>query len=422
MTPPSRTGSPAIEVVDVDVEDTDALTRWSEMLGTAFMEDRPDPTSVAHRRERLRGQRLRAGAVEGRLVASLRSFDTELTLPGGRLVGANAVSSVAVLPTHRRRGLLSALMRTDLRQARERGAAVSVLIASEAPIYGRYGFGAATECASWTVDADRARFRGDAPRDGGALELVDAREARADLAAVHDRVRRRRAGELLRDEQWWNHTTGVVPNPRAWGPRSRTVLRRGPDGVADGYCTYTPAESWQGRVSRSTLTVHELSATTPAATRALWEYCTSVDWVRSVRAEDRPVDELLPWLLEDPRAAQRSGQDDFLWVRILDTAAVLRARSYRGAARLVLRVHDDAGPAAGTVALETGAGGAEVAPTDAAPDVELTVDALAALLLGGTSATTLARAGRLQARDEAVLARAADVLGTGEAPWCATSF
>ena len=428
MTADTGTGSASapprarVEVVDVDPDDAAALARWALVPATGFMEPRPDDAGLERRRQQVLGQRLRGGTLGGALVGSLRSFDTELTLPGGRVVAADAVSSVAVLPTHRRRGVLTAMMGTDLHAARERGQVVSVLIASEAAIYGRYGFGPATAGTSWVLDTGRARFRDDAPADGGTLELVEPAAARAELRAVHDRARRARAGGLLRDERWWDLTTGAVPGGEAWEARSRTVLRRGPDGAADGYCTYTPLESSRGRVSTATARVHDLTATTPQALRALWELCASVDLVREVRADDRPADEVLPWLLADARAAQRTAHDDFLWVRVLDPVAALGARGYGADGRLVLRVHDAGGPAAGTFALEVSGGAAQVTAGGGEPDVELGAAALGSLLLGGTSAAVLARAGLLRAADGTALERTARAFATAEAPWCPTRF
>ncbi|GAA4966425.1 GNAT family N-acetyltransferase [Kineococcus glutinatus] len=414
--------APGVRVTDVDVEDVDELTRWALVPATGFMEPRPSAEDVAKRQRRVRGHRLLGGVVGGRLVGSLRSFDTELTLPGARVVPANAVSSVAVLPTHRRRGVLTSMMRTDLARARERGQALAVLIASEAPIYGRYGFGAATEEATWTLDTTSSRLREDAPADAGTVELVEAAAVRAQLQAVHDGARRARAGGLRREERWWDLVLDPGAVSGAWDARTRTVLRRGPDGTPDGYCTYTTTESSRGRVSTAQLRVDDLTATTPQALRALWELVASVDLVRTVRAAHRPVDEVLPWLLRDPRAAQRTGQDDFLWVRVLDTAAALGARGYDAPGRLVLRVHDEGGPAAGTVLLDAGADGVEVTRTDAEPDVELAADALGSLLLGGVDAALLARAGRLRARDGAAVPSAAALFRGAEVPWCATEF
>ena len=59
-----------------------------------------------------------------------------------------ALTNVTVAPTHRRRGLLRRMITNDLRSAADRGEPVGIPIASEYPIYGRFGYGAAAEGAS----------------------------------------------------------------------------------------------------------------------------------------------------------------------------------------------------------------------------------------------------------------------------------
>ena len=177
------------------------------------------------------------------------------------------------------------------------------------------------------------------------------------------------------------------------------------------------------------MTLVDLTATNPAAYRALWEFVTSIDLVRTTRAADRPVDELLPHLLVDPRAVQTGPVDDFLWLRVLDVPGALAARRYLGCGTLVLRVVDPLGLADATVRLHVaaqrcGADGwvcAEITTTDDAPDAELGVDVLASLVLGGTSAVALQRAGRLRCSPATAYA-VQQLFATPEAPWCPTWF
>ena len=364
----------------------------------------------------------------GRCVATFRSYDGEITMPGAGPVTVDAISTVTVLPTHRRRRLLSRMMTADLRRARADGHAFAALIAMEAPIYGRFGFGPATRSTSLTVDADRVRFRPDAPTGGGRLEFLAPDAPWDELAAVHDAARRARAGGLEREDRWWRaaHRRGTG---RTLGPRSQVVLHRDAAGRPDGYVAYDVTESWAGRVSTSSVKVLDLTATDPGAYRDLWEFLASIDLVRVLHAADRPVDELLPQLLLDPRAVQTGPVDDFLWMRVLDVPGALAARRYLGCGSLVLRVVDRLGLADATVRLAVeesrcGADGwtcAEITATTDAPDVTLEVAELAALLLGGTSPVALARAGRLQGSAAAVH-RLQALLATPEAPYCATWF
>ncbi len=420
-----------VSVVQVDPEDREALRAWSVPSRTSFLQPAPTPQALEDRQHEVRGHRLTAVrdtvAGEDRVVATLRSFDSELTLPGAGPVGVDAISTATVLPTHRRRGLLSRMLTADLDRAREAGHAFAALIALEAPIYGRFGFGAATRATSLVVDNARLAFRPDAPAATGSLEFVPP--GRTDeLAAVHDAARRARPGGLLRDATWWE-AAGRRGEGRWLGPRGHAVLHRDADGTPDGYAAYDVTDDAVGRVPNGTVHLRDLTATTPAAYRALWEFTASIDLVRVTRAADRPVDELLPHLLVDPRAVQTGPVDDFLWLRVLDVPGALAARRYLGCGTLVLRVEDPLGLAGANVRLHVapqrcGADGwvcAEVTTTDAEPDVVLPVGELGSLLLGGTSAVALRRAGRIAATPAAAWTLET-LMAAPEQPWCPTWF
>ncbi|MEW1959262.1 GNAT family N-acetyltransferase [Kineococcus sp. NPDC059986] len=420
-----------LRVAPVDPADREALRAWLAPSRTAFLEAAPSEESLDERQREVRDHRLTAVhatvAGEDRVVATLRSFDSELTVPGAGPVSVDAVSTATVLPTHRRRGLLSRMLTADLERARGAGHALAVLIAAEAPIYGRFGFGAATRATSLVVDHARVAFRPDAPAATGSLEFVPA-GVTAELAAVHDAARRQRPGGLLRDDAWWE-AAGRRGEGRWLGPRGHVVLHRDADGTPDGYAAYDVTDDSVGRVANGTVHLRDLTATTPSAYRALWEFLASIDLVRVTRATDRPVDELLPHLLVDPRAVQTGPADDFVWLRVLDVPGALAARRYLGCGTLVLRVEDPLGLAGATVRLHVaaqrcGADGwvcPEVTTTDATPDVVLPVAELGSLLLGGTSAVALQRAGRIDATPAAAYALAT-LMGTPEQPWCATWF
>src|SRR5215469_12100311 len=128
------------------------------------------------------------GAFDGdRVVGTLESFATALTLPGLACVTADAISAVSVMPTHTRRGALTRMITQDLRAARERGEVASILMASEYPIYGRFGFGHATTRVEYTVDTAAAHFL----RTGdGTVEFTEPERLRELAPPLFDAVRR----------------------------------------------------------------------------------------------------------------------------------------------------------------------------------------------------------------------------------------
>ncbi|MEU6259031.1 GNAT family N-acetyltransferase [Streptomyces sp. NPDC047043] len=365
------------------------------------------------------------GAFDGaRCVATFRSFAQEVTAVGGGLVCADAISGVTVTATHRRRGLLTRMMNRDLEAARDRGDAVATLIAAEYPIYGRYGFGAATSAAEWTVDVPRAGLdpRWSGPDDGGRIDVVDAADVRKLGPELHDRVRRATPGVVSRDDWWWQLNTGAVRVFPKW-TEPYFALYRAADGTVEGLVAYEVDDKWgDGKQPLDTATVQGLIAATPAAERALWLYLCSIDWVTQVKSGPRAPDDLLPLFLPDPRAARITTQSDWLWVRILDVVRALESRMYEGAGSLVLEVADRAGFAGGRYRLEASAQGASCTPTTESAELALDVGELARLWLGDESAVRLAALGLVR-EERAGAARVADaLLRTSRRPWCPDMF
>ena len=102
---------------------------------------------------------------DGTMAGLTSAYPTTLTIPGGE-VPAAAIAGVGVRPTHRRRGVLTAMMRWQLDDERRRGTVAALLWASEPGIYGRFGFGLATWRTVVEIEPDRARFRDVAPPVG----------------------------------------------------------------------------------------------------------------------------------------------------------------------------------------------------------------------------------------------------------------
>ncbi|MEX1263082.1 MAG: GNAT family N-acetyltransferase [Actinomycetota bacterium] len=107
------------------------------------------------------------------IVGTAGACSTELTVPGSRTLRAPGITAVGVLASHRRRGVNTRLMGTLLDQAAERQEPLAYLWASEAPIYGRFGFGTASFCTELEV-APNARVSSLAPTRAVASGLCRA--------------------------------------------------------------------------------------------------------------------------------------------------------------------------------------------------------------------------------------------------------
>jgi predicted acetyltransferase len=414
---------------DIDVRPVNEaeFADWHRALKTGFLKDPAvSDEQLAARREQWVPCRLLGAFDQGRCVATFRSFAQELTAVGGTPVAADAVSNVTVSPTHRRRGLLSRMMASDLAAAKDRGDVVATLIAAEYPIYGRYGFGPATWMTEWTVDVPRAGLdpRWSGPEEGGRIDLVDGEDVRKLGPELHERLRRAQPGAVSRDDLWWRSQTGAVRFGPSWTEPFYAVYRAA-DGTVEGMVSYEADDKWgDAKQPMNTATVNWLIGVTPAAERTLWRYLCSIDWITSVKSDRRAPDDLLPLFLPDPRAARITTQADWLWVRILDVVRALEARTYAGEGSLVLEVVDawHGGTAGGRYRLEAAADGASCAPTTETAELTLDVGDLAALWLGDESAVRLAALGRVR-EERAGAARVADaLLRTSRRPWCPDLF
>ncbi|MEV7125251.1 GNAT family N-acetyltransferase [Streptomyces sp. NPDC093260] len=399
---------------------------WIRALNTGFLRSPAvAETEIADRSSYLVPARTLGAFDDGRCVATFRSFAQQLTVVGGATVPTAAVTSVTVTATHRRRGLLTRMMGQDLAAAKERGDVAATLIAAEYPIYGRFGFGPATWAAQWTVDLTRAGLdaRRPAPEDGGRIDLVDGDDVRKLGPELFERLRRLQPGAVDRSDRWWQISTGAVRLDRQQWTEPFYAVHRAADGTVDGLVTYACDDTWgDAKQPLNTATVRDLIAVTPAAERALWRYVCSIDWVVRVKSGWRAPDDMLPLLLPDPRAAQITTQADWLWVRILDVARALEARTYDAEGALVLEVVDGAGLAGGRWRLEASTAGASCTPTTASADLTLDVREVAPLWLGDESAVRLVALGRVR-EERAGAARVADaLLRTSRRPWCPDIF
>lgn len=363
------------------------------------------------------------GAFDGpEIVATAGAFSFELTLPGGALEPAAGVTFVAVRGTHRRRGLLRALMEHQLDDIADRGECLALLTASESSIYRRFGYGPATQQATWSISTEGTTLS-DPPHDPGRLRLVDRSEATTLLPGVYDRCRHSIPGAVDRTDAWWE----IYFKDREWdrdGASSRFYLvHESAAGETDGFLAFRHRRGSEHSLPTGVLVVDELYGRDPDIEAALWQYAIDHDLVATVEAKGRPVDEPIRWRLTDPRRLVCTDVVDALWVRPMDVPKALAARSYRIHDALVIEVVDPMRPTNdGVYLVEGGPDGAEAGRTDHSPDLSMDVADLGTIYLGGVAATALARAGRIEEHVPGALARADAFFGTAPLPWLTTGF
>jgi predicted acetyltransferase len=356
---------------------------------------------------------------DGELCGTARTFPTDITVPGGEL-RASAITEVTVLPTHHRQGHLRAMMQAMLEDARRRGEQVSILTASEWQIYGRFGFGPASERVSFEVRTSDAQFSG---ARSGSVNMVGVHELRSIAPVIYDRIRPTTIGALSRDPEWWDGLLNVEVRPGWPAPKNRVrVVWRDDGGVAQGYVIYDTTENWTGGVPTGDVLVRELFAATPDAYRELWRYLCELDLVAVVRANHRPLDEPLAHLLSNGRAVHTNARIDHLWLRLLDVKENLATRSYAAPGKVVLEVEDPTTQRILRLAVDGDPTGGSVQVTDHEPDIVLGVTELGAVYMGGVSFATLAMSGRVHERVPGSLARADSMFAIRPLPYLTTNF
>jgi predicted acetyltransferase len=354
------------------------------------------------------------------MVGTTGIYTRELTVPGAVMTVAG-VTLVGVLPSHRRRGVLTALMRRQLDDVRAAGEAVAALWASEAAIYGRFGYGCAARHAAVTVHTAGARLAPAIPPPGGRMVLLDPPEAVARIAPLYDRVRRGRVGHLDRTAAWWRRRTADPEHRRDGRGPLRVAVHEGAGGAVDGYVIYGVKQAWtdgpDGRVM-----VRELCADGPEATAATWAFLLGLDLTRTVEWEIGPPDEPLGELLSGPQNA-RFAMGPNLWVRLLDVPAALAGRAYAAPVDVVFEADDAFCPwNAGRYRLAADASGATCEPTGAPADLALSAADLGAAYLGGTRLTALHAIGRVRELTPGAVERASLAFGWTREPWCPEVF
>jgi predicted acetyltransferase len=350
-------------------------------------------------------------------VATFGTQPNTLNIGFGRLLDAHLITGVTVRTSHRRRGLLRRMMTEDLALAKGNGIAMAALTASEASIYGRFGFGVATSEQSITVDTG-AKFRLDHV-PVGTVEVVEPTVLLELAPQVFARVHAEQPGSIGRQEFYRQLAAGT--SSREGGPdaKVKAALHYAADGTVDGYLSYRFG-GWDK--SPATMEIVDLVAATPAAYLELWQYLAAIDLVERVTWNEAPVDNPLTWALKDARCVKASNPRDLLWLRILDVRQALEARRFAADGLVVLKVADSLGLTAGTFSLEVQDGTARVTASDAAPDLELDIAALSSIYLGAVNPVSLAAAGKVREHTAGAAFLAARLFAVERPAHCLTHF
>lgn len=407
-----------IEIRPLRTEDLEAYAvALSGPFGFDLPEEADERSVLLDRMNRLfEPERARCAFDDGRIVGTLGVFSFQMTVPASTVPVAGT-TQVTVAVTHRRQGLLNQMMRSHLEEAVEHGDLAAALWASDSAIYGRFGFG----MAAWGTEIEIDRRHTDLHRlaaEPAPVEIVDVGDLRQPAIEVYDRVRMQTPGVMSHSEGWWNR---IFADP-SWGRDGASKARYGlvtENGQPTGWTKYRLKDvEGDGHPAQDVIVV-QLYATSPGAWAGLWNHVMSHDFGHTIRAVRRPLDDPIHSLLRGVRRAKTSVMDS-LWVRILDVPGMLESRTYSTAGSVGIAVQDPLGFTTGTYRLETDGPSATVSRSGDA-DIEMDLEDLGALSLGGRSAVEMAMAGRISGLPADV--ERIDTLFRGSrAPWSPVVF
>lgn len=408
--------------------DDSELPAFNRVTEHAFNSHWPPEEMLRFDRMVFEPERTLAALDGAQMVGTTVAFSFGMTVPGGDVLATAGISAVGVLPTHRRRGVLSSLMRRQLNDIAAGSEPLAALFASEAVIYGRYGYGAAADQHAFTFHrGDGQLTPAPAERDRTpVLRLADPASVVPEIKAVYEAMRPTRPGMLSRPDRWWEPHLADPEFMREGSSPLRAVVAEDDSGPR-GYALYNVKPDWgPDGMPAQTLSVQDLYWTDPAACAALWSDLLSRDLVTEVRARMRPVDDPVQHLLADPRRA-RPRVSDGLWVRLVDVPEALRRRRYASAVDVVMDVTDEILPANhGRWRLTAGGPGhgdkPSCEPASGPADITLPVSVLGAAYLGGTRLGGLLAAGLIVEQRPGAVAELSTAMSWDPAPWCPTMF
>ena len=347
--------------------------------------------------------------VDGRLVGLTGAFSLDTTVPGGARLATMGLTRVGVLPTHRRSGLLTAMIREQFRDTAARGEPLSGLWASQSVIYGRFGYGLSGLSVRYRIATARSQFREPIVETGSFRTLIPS-EVLTTIPDVYDRLGRSHVGSSQRPEALWRiYLDAFLTEPMEaahW-----VVVHTDAKGDIDGYVEYRVDT---GDTPAGVLEVIELYGADPDVYAALWRFVLDIDLADRVECKARSVNEPLRHLLADPRQLmfREGGQEE--WMRLVDVAAALDGRTYNTDEVLTIDVSDPF--------LPENSGVYGVAGEPRKPELAVDIESLSATYLGGTSFAELAAARRIVELVPGAVAKADRMFASRPLPWADSHY
>ncbi|MGH2525702.1 MAG: GNAT family N-acetyltransferase [Actinomycetota bacterium] len=393
----------------------DEFETWMRAIESAFG-SHVRPEDVQNERMVIDPARCLAAFEGDDMVGCASSVVFEMTVPGGTIPTVG-ITGVGVVPTHRRRGVNTALMRRQLDAIRDEGFAIAALFASEGGIYGRFGYGLATFEAFVDIETSRSAFVPGSEGDG-RVRLLERDSAKDRYLSMFDESRLTRPGAMRMEPNWFDYEFAEKQS----GEELKFFFAFHETGKdVDGVAVYTIKRNWSG-VPQNEVELYALDALNSSAYAQMWRFVLDLDLVSKLTAWSRPVDEPLLHLVREPRRLNLRLRDA-MWLRFLDIGRALSSRRYPREGRVVFDVRDAFCPwNEGRYALDSGAEGTTCEQTEDDADLLLTTNELAAVYLGGSTFSQLHRAGRVSEERAGAIGTADAMFTWDPPPWAMLHF
>ena len=354
--------------------------------------------------------------VDGKAATSYAAWPFHMRFNGVDAPVAG-VSMIGTLPVFRRMGCLRKVHARHFELLHEEGERpISVLFASQAAIYQRYGYAIVSTQNSYQIEPRHIRFR--SLRDLNSTgKLIQLHENEAEtLDKIYRQFSKRRTGYLLRDKFKWD--TGVLNPPSDPGSVHDKIVYE-ENGVHLGYVVYTVGQHFTERGIVQKITIKDMAWLSISAYYGIWNYFTKMDLANKIHWMHVPPDDPLPHLILEPAALNIKSTRGFL-ARIVDIEKAIPLRGYDEDGEVFFEIAgDDMCPwNNGIWHLKINDGKGSIEKTDMASEVSMTINSLAMILFGQLSTTRAVRMGIIDVVKEDALSGYDRLLKTDYMPFC----
>ncbi|MGM0884531.1 MAG: GNAT family N-acetyltransferase [Bacillota bacterium] len=243
--------------------------------------------------------------VDNQFAAQATVLELE-TYIGGRRFAMGGLAGVATWPEHRRKGLVAKLLVHSMKEMKDKGQTISFLYPFAFGFYRNFGWDTYTEYKAYIIKAEqlppRIAYAGRIERYMGSYSLLNS---------IYDTFASRYNGALVRSELWWKYRI----SERKQG---QTAVYYANNGEPLGYIIY--------EVKNKQLSVHELIYLNEETRGALWSFISQHDSMIAEVKITVPADDLLPYLLPDPRIKQEV--IPYFMARIVDAEAFVEQYAF----------------------------------------------------------------------------------------------